>query len=113
MVTTLYLVRHGETEGNEIKRYKGSIDVPLSSNGEEQIRAASLFIQDCLQGASSSKHMSYLKDVHTATGKGPALAHADAALKAVYCSDLGRAVKSAGIIADAYGLKPVELPRLR
>ena len=33
MVTTLYLVRHGETEGSETKRYKGSIDVPLSEKG--------------------------------------------------------------------------------
>ena len=29
MVTALYLIRHGETEGSEIKRYKGSIDVPF------------------------------------------------------------------------------------
>ena len=33
MVTTLYLIRHGETEGSEIKRYKGSIDVPMSEKG--------------------------------------------------------------------------------
>ena len=30
MVTTLYLIRHGATEGSETKRYKGSIDVPMS-----------------------------------------------------------------------------------
>lgn len=44
MVTTLYLIRHGETEGSEIKRYKGSIDVPLSERGIAQIRSASVFI---------------------------------------------------------------------
>ncbi|MBI4839109.1 MAG: histidine phosphatase family protein, partial [Nitrospirae bacterium] len=37
MVTTLYLIRHGETEGSDAKRYKGSIDVPLSEKGVEQI----------------------------------------------------------------------------
>src|SRR5574340_469120 len=108
MVTTLYLVRHGETEGSETKRYKGSIDVPLSSEGEEQVRTASHFIQDCLRKVSSSKHMSYLKDVHETSGGGPAPARAHAALKAVYCSDLSRAVNSAEIIAFPYGLKPVE-----
>jgi alpha-ribazole phosphatase/probable phosphoglycerate mutase len=44
MVTTLYLIRHGETEGSEVKRYKGSIDVPLSERGIAQIRSASVFI---------------------------------------------------------------------
>jgi broad specificity phosphatase PhoE len=39
MVTTLYLVRHGETEGSEVKRYKGSIDVPLSERiGQIKVR---------------------------------------------------------------------------
>lgn len=44
MVTTLYLIRHGETEGAEIKRYKGNLDVPLSKNGIEQIAKVSKFI---------------------------------------------------------------------
>ena len=65
MVTTLYLVRHGETEGSETKRYKGSIDVPLSEKGAGQIRGASVFIREHLTKASFSKHMSYLKDIHT------------------------------------------------
>ena len=37
MVTTLYLIRHGETEGGEIKRYKGTIDIPLSERGMKQM----------------------------------------------------------------------------
>ncbi len=64
MVTTLYLVRHGETEGSEAKRYKGSIDVPLSEKGAEQVKGSSLFIREYLGKASLSKHMSYLKDIH-------------------------------------------------
>ncbi len=37
--TTLYLIRHGETEGAGESRYKGTIDVPLSERGEDQLRA--------------------------------------------------------------------------
>lgn len=44
MVTTLYLIRHGETEGAEIKRYKGHLDVQLSTNGIEQITKVSKFL---------------------------------------------------------------------
>lgn len=113
MVTTLYLVRHGETEGSEAKRYKGSIDVPLSEKGIEQIKATSAFIRNYLGNTSASKYLSYLKDIHTSAGEEPPANSADARLKAVYCSDLSRAVRSAGIIAEPYGLKPVEIPALR
>jgi alpha-ribazole phosphatase len=41
MVTTLYLIRHGETEGGEVKRYKGTIDVPLSEKGMKQMERVS------------------------------------------------------------------------
>jgi len=76
---TLYLIRHGETEGAEAKRYKGHMDVPLSPRGEEQMEKAALMI------------------------KRP--------LKAVYTSDLIRAVRSAGIIAGP--LTPVIVPAFR
>ncbi|MFZ3136959.1 MAG: histidine phosphatase family protein [Thermodesulfovibrionales bacterium] len=44
MVTVLYLIRHGETEGAEKRRYKGSIDVPLSENGIKQMELLSAYI---------------------------------------------------------------------
>ena len=126
MVTTLYLVRHGETEGSEAKRYKGSIDVPLSEKGAEQVKGSSLFIQEYLGKASLSKHMSYLKDIHKssddsadegmceAQGLGSGLQDCGTSgLQAVYTSDLSRAVRSAGIIAEPYGLRPVETLDLR
>ena len=81
MVTTLYLIRHGETEGSEVKRYKGSIDVPLSEKGIRQIKRASDFIKD--------------------------------KLTAVYCSPLSRALKSAEIISEPHGLKPVVIHGIR
>jgi len=91
MVTTLYLIRHGETEGAEVRRYKGSIDVPLSEKGIEQMRRVSKFLFTD-------------SPIHRFT-------HSH--LYAVYCSDLIRAVKSAEIIAEPHGLHPVIIPELR
>jgi alpha-ribazole phosphatase/probable phosphoglycerate mutase len=48
MVTVLYLIRHGETEGAEKRRYKGSIDVPLSKNGIRQMALLSAYIPNPL-----------------------------------------------------------------
>lgn len=42
MATTLYLIRHGETEGAEERRYKGSLDVPLSADGERRMAAVGM-----------------------------------------------------------------------
>jgi alpha-ribazole phosphatase len=80
MVTTLYLIRHGATEGNHEKRYKGSIDVPISQEGIEQVKRTAEFIRLELQGRS---------------------------LAAVYSSPLSRALDSAGLIAAPYGIEPV------
>ncbi|MDP3260661.1 MAG: histidine phosphatase family protein, partial [Thermodesulfovibrionales bacterium] len=106
MVTTLYLIRHGETEGSEIKRYKGSIDVPMSEKGIEQIKGTSVFIQNMIQDSGymiqdKKNHESCI--VHNASSK----------LSAVYCSPLSRALKSAEIIAEPHGLKPVVIEDLR
>lgn len=84
MVTTLYLVRHGETEGAEIKRYKGSLDVPMSEKGAEQIKKAAAFIFEMEKQRKGS----------------------DSRLSRVYSSPLSRALRSAEIIAEPYGLKP-------
>jgi alpha-ribazole phosphatase/probable phosphoglycerate mutase len=46
MVKTLYLIRHGETVGGDEKRYKGSLDVPLSEKGIEQIQRTAEFLKD-------------------------------------------------------------------
>lgn len=90
MVTTLYLIRHGATEGSETKRYKGSIDVPLSENGRKQMEQLAEYL-----------NRSYKSDT-TYNG-----------LNAVYTSPLSRALKSAEIIAEPHGLKPVAIEDLR
>jgi alpha-ribazole phosphatase/probable phosphoglycerate mutase len=85
MLTKLYLIRHGETEGAETRRYKGHIDVPLSENGIRQIKKL-------------SEHI---------------IENSSPGLSSVYCSDLSRAVKSAEIIAEQFGVKPVILKDLK
>ncbi len=42
----LYLVRHGETDGNVQQWYQGSTDVPLNNRGIEQARCLSRFLKD-------------------------------------------------------------------
>lgn len=46
MVKTLYLIRHGETIGGNEKRYKGSLDVPLSERGIEQVKRTAQVLRD-------------------------------------------------------------------
>ena len=101
MVTTLYLIRHGETEGSDAKRYKGSIDVPLSENGVEQIERLSEHIVQLIQNSSNPPSPPFDKG-----GQG-------GFISAVYCSPLSRALKSAEIIAKPFGIKPAEIPDLR
>lgn len=117
MVTTLYLIRHGALEGGGPKRYNGSIDIPMSEEGILQIKEASAFIKELLNNVESSKYLSYLKDVHDSTystkEQEAGNTEAKPGLDAVYCSDLSRAVKSAEIIAEPYGLVPVKMPALR
>jgi alpha-ribazole phosphatase len=101
MVTVLYLIRHGETEGAETRRYKGSIDVPLSENGIRQMEKLSACLAKEINNSSNHPFPSFLKE-----RKGRLL-------KAVYCSHLSRAVKSADLIAKPYCLEPVIVPALR
>jgi len=97
MVTTVYLIRHGETEGAEIKRYKGTLDVPLSEKGTGQIERLS----------------QYLFKLSNTNRVAEAFTNPGMALTAVYCSDLSRAQKSAEIIARPYSLIPKVVPALR
>ncbi len=93
MVKTLYIIRHGETEGADSRRYKGSLDVPMSEKGAVQIRKAAEFIKSRVRGQAELDNSSKLTSV--------------------YCSPLSRALKSAEIIAEECGLKPVVFDELR
>jgi alpha-ribazole phosphatase len=81
MVGTVFLIRHGETEGDGERRYKGTIDVPLSERGVAQAESAAKFVKEYLDEAGQTLH-------------------------AVYCSDLIRSRKSAEPVAFEFGLTP-------
>jgi alpha-ribazole phosphatase len=106
MVTVLYLIRHGETEGAEVRRYKGSIDVPLSANGIRQMERLSLHIADL-----ENRRKGVIEKMPR--GSGDAENRNYPGITAVYCSHLSRAIKSAELIAKPHSLKPVIVPALR
>jgi alpha-ribazole phosphatase len=91
MVTTIYLVRHGQTVDSEEKKYKGHIDVPLSEEGIEQAKRLGSYMIGMFSNGNDP-------------GKG---------LDGIYCSDLSRAVKTAENIAESFGLTPHVIPEIR
>jgi probable phosphoglycerate mutase len=86
-VTTLILVRHGETDWNRDRRIQGSTDIPLNDTGRQHARDAAAVLREQL---------------------GP-----DAPV-VVVSSDLSRARETAEIIAGEFGLRVSRLyPDLR
>ncbi|RMG01312.1 MAG: alpha-ribazole phosphatase [Nitrospirae bacterium] len=75
--TELYIIRHGHTVNGDEKRYKGHIDVPLSEIGKKQAYALGKWIKD--------------------KGLIPHL---------IFSSDLSRAVETARIIGEQFGMSP-------
>lgn len=82
--TTLYLIRHGETEWNRVGRWQGHSDVPLSERGREQARALA-----------------------------ERLAREPVRIAAIYASDLQRALETARIIAAPLRLPVTPVRALR
>jgi len=73
METTIYLIRHGETNWNKERRFQGQKDVPLNDYGRTQAKKLSEKL--------------YLSK---------------AVIDAIYSSDLKRAYETASIIAEKY-----------
>lgn len=84
MRTTIYLVRHGETDWNMQGRWQGHADIPLNAVGREQSRR--LAERFCAQGPH---------------------------LHALYSSDLQRAWETAAALAEHVGIAARALPELR
>ncbi len=82
MSVKIVFVRHGETEWNRVERYRGRIDVPLNSAGDQQADVTARFISENWQPT------------------------------AVYSSPLSRALETAKKIAEACGLKMQKVPGL-
>ena len=83
MMTTLIIVRHGESEANGSKRFAGHLDIPLSAKGFKQAELTARYIKE-----------NY---------------HVDA----VYASDLQRAYHTALPIAEAFDLEVTKTEQLR
>ncbi|GAA1931629.1 phosphatase PhoE [Microbacterium aoyamense] len=75
-MTTLFLVRHGETDWNRDRRIQGSTDIPLNDTGRGQARDAAAALRDELGDAAP----------------------------VVVSSDLSRARETAEIIAEQLGV---------
>ena len=84
MATTLYLIRHGESEANERDAFLGHLDLPLTETGRAQARMTADFL---LKNAERP-------DI-------------------IYASDLSRALFTARCTADALGIEIVKDRDLR
>lgn len=113
-VTTLYLVRHGETVGGTAKGYKGTLDVPLSGKGIAEMRVTADFILKHMRIASHLRQESYLREIH-GTAPDVSLQHQEkeSAAVTVYCSGLSRARESAAVIGAVLSARPTVLEELR
>ncbi len=84
MTTTIYLIRHGETEWNRSGRWQGHADVPLSPDGYRQAEAlAARLVAENIR------------------------------FDHIYASDLSRAMETARIVAAALEMPLQSAPELR
>lgn len=88
MAKILYLIRHGATVGSGLMRYKGSMDVPLSEKGIRQMQEVATYLYHKIAQVGD-RHL-YL-----------------------YSSPLSRALKSAEIIGEKLGIRPVIMEEFR
>ncbi len=79
-MTEIWVVRHGETPWNTVRRVQGWEDTELNENGVSQARALGLHLSQNIQASQP--------------------------IDAIYTSDLKRAHQTARIIADSIGLVP-------
>ncbi len=108
MAATLYLVRHGATEGSGERRYYGSTDVPLSAEGRRQADEAARFIRRHLHEAQAAE-----AGASGGRAKPASISECADSLAAVYSSGMARAVRSAELIGAPYGLVPLIADDLR
>jgi len=67
-VTTLLLVRHGETDWNAERRWQGHADVPLNERGRDQARALAEELADAEIDAIYTSDLSRAHDTAEAVG---------------------------------------------
>jgi len=69
MKTTLYFIRHGESESNRITQFAGSLDMPLTQRGREQAEKTAEFLRDVPFVAVYSSDLSRAYDTGLATAR--------------------------------------------
>jgi probable phosphoglycerate mutase len=99
-LTTFLVVRHGETEWNQIGRIQGQKNSPLNAEGKAQAQALARVLGQWLEFTG-------VADATDQTGGGRR------AITQLISSDLGRTLETAAPIATALGLVPQLDPRLR
>lgn len=82
--TTLFIIRHGQTDWNIVGKIQGQIDIPLNDTGKEQAQRVASFLK--------KKNVSF---------------------SALYSSDLQRAYQTAQPISKAFSLTTTLTPFLR
>lgn len=100
-MTTLILIRHGETSWNAIKRIQGFTDIALNDVGLRQADDLGERFARLANGQSSDALVEHLAQ---ADGLGSL---DDKPISAVYTSDLVRAQQTAAPLAKALGLTPI------
>ena len=68
-MTTLYIVRHGETDWNTQGRFQGLEDIPLNENGRKQALLATKYLKEQKCDAIVSSPLSRAKDTAEIIGK--------------------------------------------
>ncbi|NLA58935.1 MAG: histidine phosphatase family protein [Firmicutes bacterium] len=68
-MTKIYLVRHGETQWNQAKRYQGQTDIPLTDKGREQAQRTAERLADVRASFLISSDLSRALDTAAPIGK--------------------------------------------
>jgi len=64
-LTTICLVRHGETDWNAAKRIQGRTDIPLNDTGKWQAEQTGLYLKDAHWDVVIPVHLQGQKKQHT------------------------------------------------
>lgn len=68
-MTTIYFIRHGESQSNLITQFAGSLDMPLTEKGREQAAITASYLSDIPFSAVYSSDLSRAYDTGLAVAK--------------------------------------------
>ena len=65
-MTVMYLVRHGQSEGNVRGGFAGRVDYALSEKGARQARLTADLISACMQSISTTAIAKFMSAINSA-----------------------------------------------